>query len=288
MVHKTASRPILPPARRDEIIELAECVAILHSSVSIVQPLNIAKVKDITHSLGHYGLGFDGMLEHRGGRFHIYLNTDRLGNIDSPRSRFTLGHELGHFYIDEHRLALQSGKVPAHGSKCEFESHNLVEQEADLFASNLLMPPSRFLPEARKAPSGLRGILRLASDFSVSITSAAIRYCRSDVLPCAVIKWNSDGFAWKWLSTETFRQRFRKTIESKEHIPCGSATALAFRGDPLPPEGYFQTGSTAASWFPYVEQDSYRNSIIMEEAIPLGRFGVLTFLYPDSGSYQFQ
>ena len=285
MAPREPSKPLLSFSRQNVISELAEQVASIHSLSVRVNPIEIAHAKHITNSFGPYGDGFDGMLEHKSGRFHIYLNGQRLETIGSARSRFTVAHELGHYFIDEHRLALQSGRVPAHGSRCEFESRNLVEQEADLFASNLLMPPLRFVPAARKVPLGLPGVLKLAVDFGVSLTSAAIRYCNSDVLACAVIKWGQDGYSWKMLSTETFRQQYRKTIESKDKIPRQSATALALTGKPIPPEGFFQTGATAASWFPYVDSKSYRNAIIIEQAIPLGRFGVLTFLYPDSGSF---
>ena len=61
-----------------------------------------------------------GMLEHRGGRpacwsggWHIYCNLDCVGQKDSPRARFTLAHELGHYYIDEHRNALVAGRGAA-------------------------------------------------------------------------------------------------------------------------------------------------------------------------------
>ncbi len=95
----------------------------------------IAAAKAITVSFGRYGDAFDGMLEHRAGRFHIYANLQRLLREDSPRARFTLGHELGHYYIDEHRNALTAGAVPAHRSGSEYESRLLPEQEADCFAA---------------------------------------------------------------------------------------------------------------------------------------------------------
>ncbi len=46
-----------------------------------------------------------------------------------------------------------------------------------------------------------------------------------------------------------------------------------------------QAGTTAATWFRYVEAGSDRNSIFIEEAMQLGRFGVLTFLYPEAKQY---
>ena len=41
---------------------------------------------------------------------------------------------------------------------------------------------------------------------------------------------------------------------------------------------------TASAWFPRVKSGEYRDVIFIEQAIPLGKFGVLTFLYPESGA----
>src|SRR5438067_1156661 len=104
--------------RGRDIIDLAEAVSeeyVLPSGK--LEPLTITDAKDITISFSRYSNSFDGMLEHRAGRFHIYCNLDRLDNSDSPRARFTLCHELGHYFIDDHRNALASGKAPSHLSR---------------------------------------------------------------------------------------------------------------------------------------------------------------------------
>ena len=108
--------------RADELAELAEAVADEHCPRDVVYPEVIASASGITVSFGAYGEGFDGILEHRNGRFHIFCNTDRVGPDDSPRARFTLAHELGHYYIDDHRRALASGGVAPHPSQCDSES----------------------------------------------------------------------------------------------------------------------------------------------------------------------
>ncbi|MDQ6891082.1 MAG: ImmA/IrrE family metallo-endopeptidase [Acidobacteriota bacterium] len=267
------------------IAELAEEVAREHAPRGAVSPAEIAKGQGLTLSFGSYGNAFDGMLECRRSRFHIYCNLDRVEHPDSPRSRFTLGHELGHFFIDDHRLALLSGKAPAHPSRTEYESKNQVEQEADHFAAHLLMPTERFSETARRTPVGLRGVLSLVNDFRTSVTSTAIRYAQLDLVPCAVLKWGNDGLAWKWLSTETFAARYRKTIESTKQLPTDSPTAMALRGESPPTIGYFECGTTAAAWFPFVTPGATENVLFIEQAIPLGRFGVLTFLYPEAKAF---
>src|SRR3989442_9325036 len=135
----------LSAVREQEIAELAEAIAEEYFPNARVDPLAIVKTKGITISFGHYGDSFDGLLEHRHGRFHIYANLNRIDHTDSPRARFTLGHELGHYFIDEHRNALAEGLAPSHPSICEYESDLPVEREADHFSSNLLMPTTRFM-----------------------------------------------------------------------------------------------------------------------------------------------
>ncbi|MFN0157047.1 MAG: ImmA/IrrE family metallo-endopeptidase [Bacteroidota bacterium] len=276
-------RPVLSSSREGEIIDLAEAVAEEYAPDGRLNPVSIVEENGITLSFNGYGNSFDGMLEHRRGRFHIYCNIDRVEQIDSSRARFTLGHEIGHYFIDEHRNALASGKAPAHGSRCEYESDLLVEAEADLFASHLLMPSRQFLKLAHSSPIGLGGILHLSGKFAASVTSTAIRYVRSDLVPCAVLKWADQGLQWKWLSTETFRARFRKTVDRVDQLPWDCPTRKALTRTESPKMGFFEAGTTAAAWFPFVDHYHFRNIIFIEQAVSLGRFGVLTFLYPESG-----
>ncbi|HJP93528.1 MAG TPA: ImmA/IrrE family metallo-endopeptidase [Pyrinomonadaceae bacterium] len=274
----------LSVTREQELAELAEAIADEYFPTLRIEPLAIIQAKEITSSFGYYGDSFDGLLEHQSGRFHIYANLDRLEQSDSTRARFTLGHELGHYFIDEHRNAMAAG-LPPHPSVCEYESDLLIEREADHFASSLLMPPTRFGKRAQRMPRGMQGILNVAHEFGTSLTSTAIKYVRLDILPCLVMKWSNDRLEWKWLSTETFEAPFRRPIESFDKLQPDSPTARAIRGERPPASGFFSAGTTASAWFPFVSGASSRNTLFIEESIQLGRFGVLTFLYPEAGSY---
>src|SRR5262249_25806808 len=66
--------------------ELAETVADEHCPQGAVNPEIIAQAKHLTMSFGSYKDAFDGMLEHKAGRFHIYCNLDRVERRDSPRA----------------------------------------------------------------------------------------------------------------------------------------------------------------------------------------------------------
>jgi len=279
-----ASKRRLPKAREDEIAEFAEFIANDYCPTTIVEPETILERNGISFSYGDYGDAFDGMLECKDRRFHAYCNSGRESPRGSPRARFTLAHELGHYFIDEHRNALLSGVDP-HYSQTEYESSSPVEMEADAFASNLLLPRSRFLAEGKRAPLGLAGVIALSRHFATSITATAIRYTREELVPCTIIKWDEDGFCWKWFSPETFRAGFRKTIETRMDLPPDSATALVFSGAIPENSEIHQRGSTASLWFPFLTESSSRSVILHEEALSLGRFGVLTLLYPDGGTY---
>ena len=265
----------LPDARERELSDLAESVVEYHGKV--IEPLAIARAKGLTTSFNDYGNGFDGMLEVRSGRFHIYCNLRGLDGRDAPRARFTLAHELGHFFIDEHRQALLSGRVPAHKSICEFRSNRLVEAEADAFASSLLMPWSRFLPAAAKAKRGLYAVLELASQFRTSLTATALRYVRADLFPCVLVMWSREGYAWKWISRSAFVAGNRKTIESVDRLPRDSPTSRVLGGA----TGVHEAGTTKSVWFPFVDESSDLNTIYREQAIGIGRYGAMTLVYPD-------
>lgn len=274
------SKPRLSPARKGEIATFAEFIADEYFPEGLIEPQELIPQKGLTVSFGAYGDSFDGMLECLGGKFHVFCNLDRVGGRTSPRARFTLAHELGHFFLDGHRLALMRG-VPPHGSRCEYESSLLTEQEADTFAANLLLPQGRFLRAARGAHLGLSGILTLAERFRTSVTATAIRCAQEDLFPCVVIKWHKDGYGWKWISPTMYRNGYRKTRQDVNQIPADSATGQALAGS-QPGGGVFhRCGSTASHWFPFITLGGGRDSILWEEAITLGRYGVLTVLYAD-------
>ena len=125
-------------------------------------------------------------------------------------------------------------------SRCDWESANVVEQEADLFAANLLMPRERFLRRAGGVQAGLGGILRLTEIFGTSLTSTAVRYAECDAGACAVVKWNWGGVSWKKLSSATFAGRFGRMIEERGEVLPDSPTGRALAGEQPGEKGYFE------------------------------------------------
>jgi len=272
--------------RLDDIADLAEGVSDEYTKASQrTEPEAIIAAKKITLSFGDYADAFDGLLEHKNGAFHIYGNLHRLKSRESGRARFTLAHELGHFFIDDHRRELQSGRTPSHPSFSDYQSKNPVEQEADHFASHLLMPLVRFAKAGKRVAIGLEGVLALRDTFGTSITSTAIRCTKLEVGPYTLIKWSPDDFEWKWFSPSTFAAGYRAVMKTKANIPRDSATGKAMAGDTLPEKGFFQSGTSASAWFPGIWAGTQRDVLFIEQAILLGEFGVLTLLFPEQRKF---
>lgn len=190
--------------RSNELAELAEFISLSHCPTGIVLPELIAANSDITYCYGKYGEYFDGMLEHDSDEFHIYINTE-AGDIN--RTRFSFAHELSHYFIDEHRNALRKGKS-LHKSYYHLLRKNIIETEADFFASNLLMPISKFMDFIKGKKFDFNLINSLEAEFQTSLSATLIRIIQLNIHPIMVVfskdnkitnKWVSDDFPYKYV-----------------------------------------------------------------------------------------
>lgn len=266
--------------RRRWIADLAEAAYADAGGVIPVQPTPLIHAEGITFSSGDYGGAFDGVLEHRAGRFHIYCNVRDADYPGSTRSRFTVGHELGHYFIDEHRNALASGRVPAHRSFIDKSGHSVIETEANTFSSHFLMPQHDFRKAVVKEKPGLQAIINLSSTFSASAQATAIRYVEECAVPCAAMMFRPGKRPWSAIAP-TLRKLGYEYANAPEAsaLPDGFASKSAFAapaGSGL--SGLFEAPSTAGFWFAQVADSSPRNCVITEQAVRLGSYGVLTLL----------
>lgn len=114
-----------------------------------------------------------------------------------PRTRFSIAHELGHFYIEHHRFALMQG-ASAHPSKTEFAADQDIEREADAFAASLLMPASLFRPMVNQSELSVERIRQIADHFETSQLSAAIRCVQYSDFPCEIAVIRNGQIAWRF------------------------------------------------------------------------------------------
>jgi Zn-dependent peptidase ImmA (M78 family) len=264
--------------RGNEIEELAELVAEEHWSSGRVDPEEVATSSGITFNFGHYEDSFDGYLECRSRRFHIYINLDTSKLADAPRARFSFAHELGHYFLDWHRCALERG-VPPHGSKADFVSPIVVEREADSFAANLLLPKNRVRAEASRAITAGE-VRRLANRFGASLSATAIRCAKLDLASLIVMRWTAAGRAWCWSSSDMEVKTRNRAFRQVDRIPDGSPTRATLEGKK--PESIGVRGTTLSTWFPSIRPGSFEDNILLEECISLGPHGALTLLMPSN------
>jgi hypothetical protein len=181
----------------------AEVVDILGMCVPPIDPRAVATTESkFLRVFGdNFRNSFDGLLEYHGdrNRFLLFFNTKYdlrwTGGGHHPRTRFSLAHELGHYYLDRHRAFLMSGGSP-HRSRGEFETSVLMEQEADSFAAGLLMPKGLFRPMVNKGELSVPRIGQLAGLYGASLVSTAIRAVRMSDFPCAVVGVQNGAVAW--------------------------------------------------------------------------------------------
>lgn len=265
------------------ISELAESVAEENIKKGAVSLENIAEKNDITYSYGNYGNSFLGLLEHKAGEFHVYLNLDKHESEEHPRTRFTFSHEYGHFFIKEHKNCLLNGISLSYAPEFSYFTSNVIENEANLFASNLLLPKTRFLNKINKSPLGFEAILIAASHFKASITSTTIRFVNLDIVPSMVFYWDEGlTLKWKWMSG-TFMKLISFSRDMVFTLRLGHILNILHSLDPNRTvevsEIYEETG-LLSNWIPSIPLNSSRNVPVTEQTIKLGKYGGLTLIIP--------
>lgn len=210
---------------KSAIESLAESIVINDFKKGVVNIEAIAEAQAIFYSYGSYEDSFDGLLEYDSEDFHIYINNDRLINPYSERARFTFAHELGHYFIDEHRIALSRGFINSHPSFTGFVSDWKMERQADYFASCLLLPQKWIIEDCFKRRFNFALIQELSKKYQVSITATALRIANIDVYPIMIIFSKNCKIKWYWF-TEDFP--FWTLLHGKDKVPENTSAGEFF------------------------------------------------------------
>lgn len=147
-----------------------------------VDPFQIATQRDIVvQEDTSLSAGISGCLMKVGDVFGI-IYSSRFSS--EGFKRFTVAHELGHYFMEGHAQQLFPTGGGVHKSESGFVSKDSHEREADAFAASLLMPKQLFKGAIAKAGNGLEAIEFLSDLCGTSLTATAIRYaklCEDDV-----------------------------------------------------------------------------------------------------------
>jgi len=238
-----------------------------------VDPMAIAKVAGIeVMAKPASAAGVSGMLLKVGDRFGITYAT----HIDnSGFQRFSVSHELGHYFLPGHVDAVL-GADNRHESCAGFASKDRYEREADHFAAALLMPKQPFTDAMRRAGDGLAAIEKLREQCDTSLIATAIRYMQCCKDPMAVVLSTGNQINYCVMSDSLKDVRGLDWIRKSEAVPNGTVTHTFNQDVDRVRRGERDNGrSNMQDWFyggPRVD--------ICEEVIGLGNYGkTLTVLW---------
>jgi hypothetical protein len=243
-----------------------------------IRPLEIAAQEGIVVRGGYFGEGFDARIEYyRAQQGFCIFHAPVGGGRTEGRVRFSLAHELGHFYLPTHRERLLNGI--GHNSESDFASRNPAELEADEFAADLLMPMELFRSELNSFRNGfctLDNLAMLADRLQTSITSTARRYCESDREPCTIF-FSTNGLMHWGKASQDMQLLGMYFWETNNPPPTGSKTAELWTKINAGEVVRTVEGRVRADiWFKWPKA-----TYLWEEAMPLGRNRVITELTPD-------
>jgi Zn-dependent peptidase ImmA (M78 family) len=153
--------------------------------------------------------------------------------VQVGRLRFTIAHEVAHYLLG-HRIPTEfdlSANPP-------FSAHQ--EREADVFATEFLMPEAWVLSYCAASPS-FDSIQAIAQTFRMSNMASAVRYAELTSASCAVVYSENGHVVWAKRS-RTFPNR----IPAQLKIGAG---ALAHDFHERGPAGEGAREVPAAAWF---------------------------------------
>jgi Zn-dependent peptidase ImmA (M78 family) len=114
------------------------------------------------------------------------------GIREEGRKRFAIAHELGHWFLHE----AESQFFTCTGENMRDYKGSPMEVEANLFASELLMPTFLFRPLAENAEPILQTVKSLATTFNTSLTATAMKLVDLSRHECILVMSKTGEVTW--------------------------------------------------------------------------------------------
>ena len=274
---------MIQTGRKTQISKLAEYIANEFSDKNLTLLDEIAKFEGVPIHFDNYEDAFDGMLlyDTDNKEFHIHINIDNGNKQNSKRGRFTLAHELGHFFLNEHRLGLKYGLLEPHASFHNINHKSSIELEADYFASCLLMPKDKFKnfsAEYRKLTGNkkfsLDTILGLSNSFQTSVLSTLIRF--GEVGTHEIFAVISKNNVAKWFVKSNDFPNWTFKFKIGNNIPQTTVAGEYFTNENSKYNGIESV--SADDWFYIPSNDSRSNRQMYEQCYYSDSYGYVISL----------
>lgn len=161
--------------------------------------------------------GIDGMLSKRQKKNDWCISYDE--NVTMPgRINFTIAHELGHYLLHRKRRdTFQCGQV----QMIEYDSpeSKLIESQANIFASYLLMPRNDFEAQIAGQELSFELLGHCADRYQTSLTATALKWLEFTKEAAMLIVADHDEFiCWSYCSKAA--RRIRAYISPGKVVPA--------------------------------------------------------------------
>jgi hypothetical protein len=212
----------------------------------------------------------------------LYKNDDGFKIILSAechtdgQRRFTLCHELAHYFLDGHVDVLFGGSEVHMSDTSHFRGNkHWYEVEADAFAAELLVPMRTARNVIAKAGTGLAAVRAVEGTFATSLVCAGVRYANLTYDHASVILSRGKVIEWASCSASVQQHVWSRARKKGDWAPPRSMTyALARSPERVKAGEEGSSEGTLAEWF-----DGAPNVPVSEEVVGLGPYGrVLTVL----------
>ncbi len=241
-----------------------------------VDPFQIARNKNIIlEKKSDLEKGVSGMLIRVGEEYAIAYRDDIT---NEGYKRFSVAHELGHYFLPEHPESVFDNNG-IHNSKAGFNSDDKYEKEADCFAAALLMPDNLFEQEMYKTDDGFEAVEMLSNCCKASLEATAIRYIRKTSIVAAVIRSQNDRIDYCFMSDSLRNIDSFTWIKKGDFLPKETETFLYNKDKNKTRSSHQISNDTNLDiWF-----DGCRSIYAIEEVIGLGEYGkTLTIITLDT------
>lgn len=149
------------------------------------------------------------------------------------RYRFDIAHEIGHLEMHKHKcIIFDCTRDDLDSGSSNNKVSSTLENEANEFASFLLMPSQFINPFCKDKEISTASIRELADRFQVSLTAAALRFICISKEPLAIVL-STNGFI-RWFEGNIDFKDLGLFIDVKSKLSNQTIAYRAFQGLTLP------------------------------------------------------
>lgn len=187
---------------------------------------------------------------------------------ESGRKRFAVAHEIGHWVLHENVSQVLS--CTSEDMVAQYKA-SAPEIEANYFAAELLMPRALYRKKMGTAAPSAQLLRDLADYFQTTLTATVVRFVEVSEESCAMVVTENGRVRW-WRASEGFDGFW---LDAKSEVSRNTVAGAYLHGEPLPGEAEEVDGD---AWLG--SRASRVADSLYEVAIPLGRYGVISLLWP--------